>query len=218
MTKQLKVPYIPALDNCADSCKIAEHLSSAGTHDSIDVQPWPSFANKPHVSFNIAHSSTHIYVHFFTKGRGLRAVNTTNQSAVSSDSCVEFFVCPDAMSPRYFNFEFNCIGAVNASHRIERAHKTPLTDDEIAQILRISSCGTQPFDEKDGDFAWDLLIGIPLALFDIEYIPGHPITMRGNFYKCASASKWPHYLCWNPIQADNPDFHRPDCFGMLTLE
>ena len=40
-----------------------------------------------------------------------------------------------------------------------------------------------------------------------------PEKVRGNFYKCASATSEPHYLSWNPILTDKPDFHRPDFFG-----
>ncbi|MDE6137165.1 MAG: hypothetical protein K2F97_06800, partial [Muribaculaceae bacterium] len=58
---------------------------------------------------------------------------------------------------------------------------------------------------------------IPLDLIGVHY-EGKPVEMRGNFYKCASATSQPHYLSWNPIDTPEPDFHRPEFFGKLILQ
>ena len=41
--------------------------------------------------------------------------------------------------------------------------------------------------------------------------------MRGNFYKC-DESVHPHFGVWNPVATPQPDFHRPECFGILRLQ
>ena len=68
-----------------------------------------------------------------------------------------------------------------------------------------------------GNFSWNLLAAIPLSLIGVTYEPGKPVTMRANFYKCADATSEPHYLSWAPIDTPQPDFHRPEFFGDITL-
>ena len=41
--------------------------------------------------------------------------------------------------------------------------------------------------------------------------------MRGNFYTC-DETLHEHYGVWNPVMANQPDFHRPECFGALHTE
>jgi hypothetical protein len=43
-------------------------------------------------------------------------------------------------------------------------------------------------------------------------------TCRANFYKCGDDLPEPHFLSWNNIIADKPDFHLPQYFGTLTFE
>lgn len=215
--KSVNVPYIRQLDELASADDIMTLMERSGNRCTIDSLNWPEiFPYQPLTTFTIAHTGKHIYIDFFVRCNYLRAENYKNQSAVSQDSCVEFFVSPNLSDCQYWNFEFNCIGTINASHRRERNNKTPLTDAELATVRRYASCGTRPFREMEGMFAWNLLVAIPLQLIGIEY-KGAPIEMRGNFYKCASATEAPHYLSWNAVGGDKPDFHRPADFGIITL-
>lgn len=213
--KSLNIPYLPQLDNCTTADEVLAILEQHGERRSINSLNWPEFPYSPLSTFTIAHSGTQLYIDFFTRCNYLRAENYVNQSAVSQDSCVEFFVDPLG-NGHYWNFEFNCIGTVNASHRTRRDQPTRLTDEELAQIRRRSSCGTRPFCEMEGIFAWNLLVAIPLSLIGVEF-NGTPVTMRANFYKCASATSAPHYLSWNPIESEKPNFHSPAHFGSITL-
>ena len=65
-------------------------------------------------------------------------------------------------------------------------------------------------------FAWNLTVAIPFDLIglDGDNLPDH---IMGNFYKCGAKTSLPHYLSWNPIATDTPDFHRPEFFGRLNL-
>lgn len=213
--KTVTAPHVPELDGLDNVEDIISLLDKQGTRCQIATHPWPEFPYAPLTTFTIAHSSTAIYIDFFVRCNYLRAENTANQSPVSQDSCVEFFVAPhnDAL---YYNFEFNCIGAINASHRTERKNPTRLDDDTLARIRRYASCGSRPFREMEGIFAWNLVVAIPLDLIGVTYTPG--MTMGANFYKCASATSAPHYLTWNPVTSERPDFHRPRDFGTLVLE
>lgn len=216
MTKTLTVPYIPSLDGEDKVDQILAILDNEGVRRSIASLNWPdTYPYSPLTTFTIAHTGKNLYIDFFVRCNYLRACNYTNQSPVSQDSCVEFFVSPTSDS-HYWNFEFNCIGAINASHRSERHNPTRLNADELNRVIRVASCGTKPFCEMEGIFSWNLLVKIPLDLIGVKY-QGVPFKMTGNFYKCASATSAPHYLSWNPINSPNPDFHRPDDFGEIIL-
>lgn len=215
-SKIIEIPLIPELDSPAATDNIITLLENQGVRRTISELNWADrFPYAPLTTFTTGHTATDLYIDFFVRCNYLRAVNYTNQSPVSQDSCVEFFVSPDGDN-HYWNFEFNCIGAVNASHRSERSNPTRLTDEQISLIDRRCSCGNRPFCEMEGMFTWNILVKIPLSLIGVNY-DGKPIEMKGNFYKCASATSAPHYLSWNPINTPAPDFHRPECFGTIIL-
>ncbi len=214
--KTLNVPFVSGIDNLGLE-EIINILEEKGERRTIESLNWANdYPYHPLTVFTIAHSEKYIYVDFFVRCNYLRAINYQNNSPVSQDSCVEFFVSPECNS-HYWNFEFNCIGTINASHRSERNNPTRLNDDQLASVKRYASCGTRPFNEVEGLFTWNLIIAIPFELIGVHY-DGNPIEMRGNFYKCASAASQPHYLSWNPIITEKPDFHRPEYFGKIILE
>ncbi len=213
----LNVPYIPQLEDIDNPEQIINLLDEHGRRRQIDAVNWKAeYPYKPLSAFTVAHSGKKLYIDFFVRCNFLRAENYEDLSPVSQDSCVEFFVSSDCNS-KYWNFEYNCIGTLNASVRSERNNPRRLTADERSRIMRYASCGSRPFKELEGMFSWNLLTAIPLDIIGVEY-KGQPIEMTGNFYKCASATSMPHYLSWNPIDSEKPDFHRPDCFGRIVLE
>lgn len=215
-SKTLTIPRIDKIDSIYAE-NVIDLLENKGQRCIIDSINWEKeFPYRPLSSFTIAHDGNYIYIDFFVRCNYLKAENYENNSPVSQDSCVEFFVAPKGDN-HYWNFEFNCIGTINASHRTERKNPTRLNDDELAQVLRYASCGYKPFQELEGIFSWNLLVAIPLSLIGVEYT-GLPIEMKGNFYKCASGCTQPHYMSWNPIKTEKPDFHRQEFFGNITLE
>ena len=191
-----------------------QYLDSNVEHGVIECVNWSEeFPYKPYCTFVIAVSSTRLYVFFSVISKDLRAVNLDDLSPVAQDSCVEFFMqVPD--SNEYWNFEFNCIGTLNASHREQRNNPVRLNAQQLKSIQRYASCGGEPIEEQEGTYCWDLTVSIPLELvgLDAENLPDY---IMGNFYKCAGKTAHQHYVSWNPIDGVKPDFHRPDCFGKL---
>jgi hypothetical protein len=78
--------------------------------------------------------------------------------------------------------------------------------------------GTEPFAEIKGDNRWALTMAIPLETFfhhEIGDLRGK--SFRANFYKCGDKLSNPHYVTWNPIGTEKPDYHRPEHFGKLKF-
>lgn len=214
--KELTIQYHPELDNmCLE--EVSNFLEQESEKHHIKCRNWvEKYHFHPLTAFATAYSDKYIYVDFYVRGNYLRAVNYTNNSPVAEDSCVEFFL-QTLNSKEYWNFEFNCIGTVNASHRETRENPTRLSVEEISQIKRYASCGSRPFEEMEGIFSWNLLVAIPFSLIELDSA-NLPEKIKGNFYKCGSKTSAPHLLSWSPIDYPNPDFHRPEYFGDLYFE
>ncbi|MBR5570284.1 MAG: hypothetical protein IKW10_05250 [Oscillospiraceae bacterium] len=65
----------------------------------------------------------------------------------------------------------------------------------------------------EGQPTWD-----EIPIFSVDNILWLPdVGIRANCYKCGDLTPKPHYLSWNPVTSPNPDFHRPQDFGLMTL-
>ena len=184
----------------------------------IDQVNWPeSFPEKPEVSVEVSNDHEALYLHYRVKGEQLRAVTTEDQGPVWEDSCVEFF-CQVPGDKHYCNFECNCIGSMVGSRRLGRAEEVvPFSPDEMGTIERKCTFPREAFEEKDGLFAWEVELRIPLRLIFREKKPAFPQTLKANVYKCADKTKKPHFVSWQPIELPKPDFHCPQFFGEITL-
>lgn len=200
-------------------------MESAGTilddfaeGDKIESLNWiGEYPYRPITLFRIARSSDSLFIKYKVQGSMLRAIYSNDQDPVNEDSCVEFF-CRIPGNDKYMNFEFNCIGTCKASKRVARNKDvTPYSKEELSMLKRYPSIGRRAFNEMEGMFDWDLTVKIPLRIMGID--PNKlPEKITGNFYKCADGTDSRHFVTWNPIPSEKPDFHRPDCFGDLFFE
>ncbi len=214
--KSIKINHYPKLD-IVDIKQAAEFLAQQANFEQIDSVNWPElFPAKPPTKFIIARSTNSIFIHYKVHEKQIRAIYIKDQDPVWQDSCVEFF-CQLPNSTTYFNFEFNCIGTCLATERKGREEDVrPFSSNKMTQIKRYASLGNEPFEEKKGDFDWHLTVEIPFSLLNID-TRNLPTYIKANFYKCGDKTSVPHYLSWNPIQTEKPDFHRPKFFGELQL-
>jgi len=212
--KSLKIPYMPVLDSL-DLPSAGNTLNSYAGKETIGVINWDKYPYKPEVTVSIARSDDSLYLHFSVKDNSLKAIYSEDNSPVHKDSCVEFFV-KTVENSCYMNFEFNCIGACDASRRKSRAEKTALTKEEYSTIRRHSSLKKETFNEKSGIFSWELTVAIPLRLISLDP-KALPEKILANFYKCADETSFPHFVSWSPISLPEPDFHCPQFFGELYL-
>ena len=105
-------------------------------------------------------------------------------------------------SDEYWNFEFNCAGVANASHRRTRPEPVRLTAEELASIVR----------RPEGDVPD---VAIPWRLTGI--VPAAGTRFKENVYACASKALHPYYMSFAPIATEKPDFHRPEHFVDFIL-
>ncbi len=208
--KTLKVPYLPQLD-AQEMSSVGCLMESQAQRDYIDTINWPDYPYKPIVAFDTAYSDRYFYIRYFVKGFSLKAVYDKDDSNVHKDSCVEFFM-QRVGEQEYINFEFNCIGTCDSGRRVSRDAKTSLSAEEYASIKRYSSLEEVAFPEKKGVYEWELLVAIPLSVMGLD--PKQmPEKIKGNFYKCADETEYPHFVSWSPIDLPSPNFHCPQFFG-----
>ena len=183
----------------------------------IDIVNWSDFSYCPTVEFRMVYGDSALMLQYRVKEQAVRAVAAVDNGEVWKDSCVEMFIKPDR-NDLYYNFEFNCIGVCLLSVGSARAGREMAKPEVLSQIRRKTSLERKPFAERKEETKWELTAVIPFACFfkHPDYSPDGK-TARANFYKCGDDLTVPHFLSWNPIKADEPDFHRPECFGTVTF-
>ncbi len=190
---------------------------------------WALYSYKPCVFFKIARIADGLMLRYMVSGNSIRAVNNKTNGPVYEDSCVEFFFSEDGK--HYYNFEFNCIGTALVGYGSSRENREWIEPLRIEKILRFPSRGREPFSEKKGSVTWQLSVYIPFTFFKEMHLlkkyisEGHSSAygtntghFRANFYKCGDKLSTPHFLSWNRILTEKPDFHRPEYFGDLIFE
>ena len=189
---------------------------------SIDTRPWSEYPDRPEVSLRIASSNEYLFVKFYVKEREILGRYEKDNEPMYLDSCVEVFISPEE-TDHYYNFEFNCLGNCLAQVGQGRQNRRVLEPALLKKIVRVSSLGQRTCCiHNEGPLAeaepWNLFVAIPLSCFvedGIESFKGQ--KFRGNFYKCGDDLSVPHYLSWNRIETESPDFHRPEYFGEIWI-
>jgi hypothetical protein len=197
--------------------EISSRLDGHGPGVLIDILNWENFGYRPEVRFNIARDDKEIFLKYYVHEEFVKAEVTGFNQPVSNDSCVEFFVSPSD-DGIYYNFEFNAIGTMLLAAGTGRKERSPAPVLTAEKVRRVSSYGNKPFAEKSGHCFWTITIAIPpdaFFLHDLKEINSK--MFRANFYKCGDGLTRPHYLSWNPVSTQKPDFHRPEYFGILEF-
>ncbi len=198
--------------------KEAGHLLETQTvTNQIDTINWPAYSYKPKLSFRIGHIDKEIWLKYYVTEKNILAKETRINGEVYKDSTVEFFISVDGLN--YYNFEFSCIGITHLAHGPGRGNRN-FVDPEIVKKIEIeSSLGNKPFEEKSGNFEWEMMIRIPVECFAFDKIKTlSGLKATANFYKCGDETSEPHFVTWNPIGTENPDYHCPQYFGKVQFE
>lgn len=208
--KKIEVSHIGTINQDSPLSRISGELDNL-RKNLIDEAPWREFPYKPEVSFTIAYNDC-IFLKYYVTERSVRATCTKANDLVYKDSCVEFFISFNG-GDQYYNLEFNCTGACLLGYGSGRSGRSLLPQDLIktiqyrSDIVASNTAGA-------AKVHWELTLMIPLIVFSYtEPGPLHGLLCKGNFFKCGDEADEPHFLSWNNITADSPDFHLPVYFG-----
>ena len=196
-TEPLLVPRISGAEHPASDTLISA-LEEQGVRRTIDSLIYPEYTYHPLTTVSLAHDGNYLYTDFFVRCNYLRAINYETNSPVFEDSLVVICIQPNPEVEEYYYFEVNCIGTVAGCIRRPGREAEPIPAEVLGEIKRTPSCGTRPFRELEGLFAWNILVEIPLSMLGIS-VDQMPVKVRGNFYKCASGTSQPHFLSWIPV-------------------
>lgn len=174
----------------------------------IDEQLW-----RPPVDIGarakIAWDDDQLYVRLEAREAHIRAEHTGNLGMPCEDSCLEFFFSPTPGDPRYFNIEYNPNASLYLGFGDGENPNRLLPEKDW---FGAKTCRTQ-----DG---WAVEYTVPFAFVRV-FVPGfEPATgasMRANCYKCGDLTPAEHYLAWNPCTSEQPNFHRPQDFGLMIF-
>jgi Carbohydrate-binding family 9 len=183
----------------------------------IDTVNWKGYDYKPDVALAISYSDHEIFLKYYVTENYFKAEKTASNERVCEDSCVEFFVSPED-DGLYYNMEFNAIGTCLLGTGTGRSDSKKVSPEIITKIRRLTTAGTKPVREKVGEYAWTITIAIPFEVFfrhQVKTLKGK--IFRANFYKCGDKLTVPHFVTWNPVGTQEPDYHRPEHFGLLKF-
>lgn len=196
---------------------ISAELDSLDSRLFIDTINWTDYPYKPQVELSIEYSNKEIFLKYYVCEEYFKAEKTESNENVFEDSCVEFFASPEE-DGIYYNLEINGIGTCLLGTGTGRANSARANPEIISKIRRLSSVGKKPVKEKEGKFTWTITVAIPFEVFfhhKVKELKGR--SFRANFYKCGDKLKVPHYVTWNRIGTQNPDYHQPAYFGLLKF-
>ena len=170
--------------------------------DVCDVRAWAQ----------VAYGDDALHIRLRAQETDIRCCEQGPLGMPCLDSCLEFFFSPAEGDLRYFNIEFNPGGCVYCGFGAGRGQSVRLMSDGVlAQFC--------PETERTED-GWAVAYRVPysfIRLFfpDFRAEPGRAI--RANCYKCGDKTVHPHYLSWNPVASQTPEFHRPQDFGAMVF-
>ena len=179
--------------------------------DIADAEWTDSFGIGAHAQ--LCHDDQAVYVRMWAEEQDVRATYAADDPLAKcyEDSCLEFFLSPVAGDARYVNFEFNPNCALCNEIGVQKQGRIRLLPE--AETLAAASTRTEG--------GWEVTFQIPFDYIRTLYPAFNPepgAQMHGNFYKCGNLTAHKHYLAWNHVDSETPNFHTPESFGILVLE
>lgn len=203
--------YLPVDDL---STEMVSTLLDQADRETISMAPWPDYNYKPEVAFSTGYTDKALLIKFYVRERHLQAVYNKINDPVHKDSCVEFFIAFNN-DDNYYNLEFNSVGACLAAYGDNRDGRITLPVSVIRQISHQTFVRTN---NSEGLIDWELTLIIPKEVFCYHsFNTFSEQHCRANFYKCGDDLPEPHFLAWNAVKADQPNFHLPEYFGKMQF-
>ena len=176
----------------------------------LDQFPWGG-DYRPACAARVGWNESGIHVLMYAKEREIRAEVRETGGMVCEDSCLEFFLAPDAEKNTYLNCEVNplCvmhIGIGEGRHNREVLKAVP------------AGFGATHSEHRGGWWAVSYTIPSAFLLERFGTAPGAGKIMRGNFYQCGDRTAHVHYGMFKPYDIPAPDYHRPELFACFLLK
>lgn len=212
----MQVKYLKSI--VRDAVDVPSVLDNAGVEfQAINNVNWPDkFPYCPDVKVRMAYNSLSILLHYQVTEDSFRGIYEDNGN-VWTDSCVEFFIQPMGEGI-YYNLECNCVGSILIGAGPDRQNRERAAADTLGSVQRWSSLGRKLREETEGPKMWEVALIVPFSAFfkhRIRSMVG--MHARANFYKCGDELQKPHFLSWNPIKLEKPNFHCPEFFGNVDF-
>jgi len=205
--------FISGLDRMSPEA-FTRSMDKFASKGSIDTLNWPeSFPYAPKAAFRLARYEGGLAISFRVRGKDLRATALQDNGRSWEDSCVEFFIA-SSDGKGYYNIEITCIGSILLAYGQDRHDRKQ--QPQVNRIIRRSSLKFEPAEIAGGSHCWRVDVIIPWDVIGYD-AANLPESINVNFYKCGDLTAHPHFVTWNPVQTETPDFHRPDFFGTMTL-
>lgn len=144
-----------------------------------------------------------VYVHMFVEEKNPKAIYTQMNEPVYKDSCMECFMNVNPKQSAYMNFEVNANGAMLVGFGQNRKERLSITP----------SFKPIPYQNDKG---WGFILEIPSEFLKF-YFGEIASTWKVNFYKCGDDCKDVHFLSWNYIDLETPNYHCPEYFGEISF-
>ena len=212
--RSLQIPLLPAIGKGIALHNISGILDNQ--HHPIDFIPWSVYPDKPRVTFAIGHCRDHIYVKYDVTEKEVLARYKHINDPVYRDSCVEFFIAFDD-DAAYYNIEFNRLGTCLGRYGTERENRAEIPAD-ILRMIKYERTLKQIMENGELLINWTLTVSVPIKVFIFHHFSTlQHKKCKMNFYKCGDDLSHPHYLAWNNIVSDEPNFHLPEFFGEVEF-
>lgn len=187
----------------------------------IDRFCWYIGGARQGTTVRILYDRANLYLQFRCRDRHISAAAGGLNGPVWQDSCVEFFATIEPQgAPGYFNLEINCCGVFLLGFGPDRHHRRLIGSLLAGRIRIAASAPGATKAESPLDRSWWVAAAVPLDI--LSAFTGRPVrpragdVWRGNLYRCGGLTD-PQHASWNPITTAAPDYHRPECFGILRF-
>ncbi|MGO1787449.1 MAG: carbohydrate-binding family 9-like protein [Sphingobacterium sp.] len=210
--KQLNVVLLDQLGQEQTYHALSAKMQAIQWH-RIDQANWlKEYPYQPDVQFQIAYDRQYIALHYSIEEEFLRANALRPNENVWEDSCVEFFVSFDGRE-NYYNLEFNILGTglIGYGPAI-KAERQRFSSDAIRRVNTFTHV-----QQIAGSKRWQIILLIPIDLFDRTFDQLSGRMFSANFYKCGDGLPNPHFVSWNSVEHAKPNFHLPTYFGEITF-
>ena len=202
----------------ADALPLAEEFDPAALPEpwkslneaKLDQFPWGG-DYRPLCAARAGWNENGVHVLMYAREPEIRAEVTETGGMVCNDSCLEFFLAPDADKPLYVNCEVNPLCVMHIGLGEGRHGRA---------VLKAVPAGFNPTHSAHKGGWWAVSYTIPADFlkerFGVTLSAGQ--RMRGNFYKCGDMTGHIHYCMFKPYDTPKPDYHRPEQFAAMVLK